>query len=87
MGLLSKITEAMGVKALTSMFYTGYNQVSPGYTRVEAIPFALQMNTRYTTSVTDVLANSDPRTNALANMLATIYTCLLYTSPSPRDRG
>lgn len=64
----------MGVKALTSMFYTGYNQVSPGYTRVEAIPFALQMNTRYTTSVTDVLANSDPRTNALANMLATIYT-------------
>lgn len=74
MGLLSKITEAMGVKALTSMFYTGYNQVSPGYTRVEAIPFALQMNTRYTTSVTDVLANSDPRTNALANMLATIYT-------------
>ena len=74
MGLLSKIDEAMGVKALTSMFYTGYNQVSPGYTRVEAIPFALQMNTRYTTSVTDVLANSDPRTNALANMLATIYT-------------
>lgn len=64
----------MGVKALASMFYTGYNQVSPGYTRIEAVPFALQMNTRYTTSVTDVLANSDPRTNALANMLATIYT-------------
>ena len=64
----------MGVKALASMFATGYRQVSPGYTRVEAIPFALQMNTRYTTSVTDVLANSDPRTNALANMLATIYT-------------
>lgn len=64
----------MGVKALASMFATGYRQVSPGYTRIEAIPFALQMNTRYTTSVTDVLANSDPRTNALANMLATIYT-------------
>lgn len=76
MSILSKVNEALSAKSLASLFYTGYRMVSPGYTRIDAInvPFANQMNSRYNVSLVDAFAGRDPRTNVLANMLATIYT-------------
>ena len=76
MSVLSKINEALSARNLASLFYTGYHQVSPGYTRIEkvSVPFAKQLNSRYNVSLVDAFAGQDPRTNVLANMLATIYT-------------
>ena len=74
MSVLSKINEALSAKSLASLFYTGYRQVSPGYTRIDTIPFSHQLGSKYNVSLVDAFAGQDPRTNVLANMLATIYT-------------
>lgn len=74
MGIIQTINEALSVKQLSSMFYTGYSQVSPGNTRIEKVPFDISMATRYNAAISNNFMSSDPRTNILANMLASIYT-------------
>lgn len=74
MSILSNINEALSIKQLSSMFYTGYRQVSPGLTRVEKVPFNVSMTSKYNSAITNAYVNSDPRTSALANILASIYT-------------
>lgn len=74
MGLLTFIDEAMSIKQLSSMFNTGYIMASPGKTRIDKIPFNTSMNSRYNANITQAITSSDPRTSALANILATIYT-------------
>lgn len=74
MGILKNINEALTVTNLAAMFNTGYTQQSPGKTRIEKVPFLNQMQSKYNVSITDAFAGQDPRTNTLANMLATIYT-------------
>ena len=74
MEILKNINEAFSVDNLAKMFYSGYRQVSPGRTRVEQVPFLAQMGQRYNASIADAFTGQDPRTNALANVLATIYT-------------
>ena len=74
MGILKFIDEAMSIKQITSMFQTGYHQVSPGRTRVEKVPFNVSMASKYNASISNVIADTDPRTSMLANILATIYT-------------
>lgn len=74
MSILSRIDEAMSITQLSSMFNTGYRQVAPGHTRIEKVPFNVSMASKYNASISNVIANSDPRTSMLANILATIYT-------------
>jgi hypothetical protein len=74
MGIVQSVSEALSVKNLASMFYTGYTQVSPGKTRIEPVSFNASLNSKYNLSIADTFVNGDPRTSTLANILATIYT-------------
>ena len=74
MSILKTLTEGLSVKQLTSMFYTGYQQVSPGRTRVQTHNFQASLNSRYNMSIANAFTDGDPRTSTLANILATIYT-------------
>lgn len=74
MGIIKKINEAMSIQNLTAMFYSGYSQVSPGNTRLEPHKFDTSLSSKYNMSIADVFTGDDPRTNTLANILATLYT-------------
>ena len=74
MSILKTLTEGLSVKQLTSMFYTGYQQISPGRTRVQTHNFQASLNSRYNMSIANAFTDGDPRTSTLANILATIYT-------------
>lgn len=74
MGLIQTINEAVSVKNLASMFYTGYAQVAPGKTRIDNISYNTSLNARYNSTIANVFVDGDPKTSALANILATIYT-------------
>ena len=74
MGILQNINEAISVKNLASMFYTGYQQTSPGKTRIQTHNFDANLNARYNLSIANAFVDGDPRTSTLANILATIYT-------------
>lgn len=71
---LNFIKEAMSVQNLASMFYTGLTRVQPTKTRIDKINFNTSLSSKYNLNITNAYTNGDPKTNALANILATIYT-------------
>ena len=74
MGIIKTMSEAISVKNLASMFYTGYSQISPGRTRTDVVSFDTNLNSKYNMSIANAFVDGDPRTSTLANILATIYT-------------
>lgn len=74
MGILKNINEALSVKQLTSMFYTGYRQTEPGRTRIQTHKFQTSLNSKYNMSIANAFVDGDPKTSALANILANIYS-------------
>lgn len=74
MSILKTLTEGLSVKQLTNLFYTGYQMVSPGRTRVQTHNFQASLNSQYNMSIANAFTDGDPRTSTLANILATIYT-------------
>lgn len=71
---LNFIKEAISVQNLASMFYTGLTRVQPTKTRIDKIDFNTSLSSKYNLNITNAFTNGDPKTNMLANVLATIYT-------------
>jgi hypothetical protein len=51
--MLQILNEALSVKNLANMFYSGYRQVSPGNTRTELHDYSYALNNDYNVSITD----------------------------------